>query len=426
MDFFKDRGHKIVPSSSLIPEDQSVLFTTAGMQQFKNYYLNTDSPYGNKIASIQKCLRTSDIDEVGDESHLTFFEMLGNFSFNFPEGEDSYFKEEAIKHGYDLIVRGFKIPVENIRISVFKGSPENNVPEDRESFEIWKSLGVPEDKIFFGDINDNFWGPTGDKGPCGPTTEIHIQGLEVWNIVFNEYFCNGSREDLLKGRADLVPLKRKGVDTGMGLERLVMILQGRKNLFETDLFTPLMTEIRGKELYDYESNIRSERIIADHIKAGAFIILDGENPSNLGRGYILRRLIRKVIRYSKKLNLPSDFLERSIRALLNTYEEEYPEMAKGSNRISSIFNEEFEKFEKLLNKEIPRIEKEIDKFKSEGFKFLPGGYVFNIQSSIGVGLDIMEDIAREKGIEINMEEFKKEEQKHKEISRISQEKKFKK
>ena len=185
LDFFEERGHKIVSSSSLIPDDPSVLFTTAGMQQFKKYYLDSDSLYGNRVASIQKCIRTTDIDEVGDESHLTFFEMLGNFSFKFPEAEDSYFKEEAIKYGYDLTINGFNVPLTKIKISVFKGNPENNIPKDWESLEIWKSLGLPEDKIFFGGIDDNFWGPTGDKGPCGPATEIHIDGLEIWNIVFN-------------------------------------------------------------------------------------------------------------------------------------------------------------------------------------------------------------------------------------------------
>ncbi len=410
-----------MPSSSLIPEDESVLFTTAGMQQFKSYYLNEESPYGNRAASIQKCLRTSDIEEVGDESHLTFFEMLGNFSFNFPQGEGSYFKEEAIKAGYDLIVGEFKVPLENVKISVFRGSPENNVPEDRESFEIWKSLGIPEDKILFGSIGDNFWGPTGDKGPCGPTTEIHINDLEVWNIVFNEYFCNASRESLLKGEADLVPLHRKGVDTGMGLERLVMILQGKSNVFETDLFIPLITEIRGKDLYDYESNKRSERIIADHLKAAAFIISDGQNPSNLGRGYVLRRLIRRIMSHSKKLNLPADFLERSLKTLGNIYEEEYPELEKKSGEILNVFNQEFEKFEKVLDKGIKEFEKGIVKFD----KSIPGEYAFGFQQSAGVTFDIMQDIAKELGKEINKEEFKEEEQKHKEVSKASQDRKFK-
>lgn len=418
LDFFEKRGHKIVPSSSLVPEDPSVLFTTAGMQQFKKYYLDSDSPYGNRVASIQKCIRTTDIDEVGDESHLTFFEMLGNFSFNFPEGEDSYFKKEAIRYGYELIVKDLGIPLERLKISVFKGDPENNIPIDKESLEVWNSLGIPEEKIIFGDRKDNFWGPTGDEGPCGPTTEIYIDGLEVWNIVFNEYYCDK--------RKHLVPLSRKGVDTGMGLERLVMVLQNKKSVFETDLFSPILTELRGKNLYDYKANKRSERIVADHLKSGTFIISDGIIPSNVEKGYILRRLIRKVMRHSQKLNLPEDFLQRSLKTIINMYKEYYPDLGKKEDGILKIFNQEFEKFGKLLNKEIPRIEKEIEEFKVKGYKFLPGAYVFNLESSIGVGVEIVEDIAKEKGIQINMEEVKKEKGKHKEVSRISQEKKFKK
>lgn len=426
LDFFEKRGHKIVPSSSLIPEDKSVLFTSAGMQQFKKYYLDSDSPYGNRAASIQKCIRTTDIDEVGDGSHLTFFEMLGNFSFRFPKGDSSYFKEEAIKLGYELMVNELGISLENIKISVFKGDPKNNVPEDRESLEIWKSLGIPEDKIFFGSIEDNFWGPTGSEGPCGPTTEIHIGGLEIWNIVFNEYYCDAPREDLLKGEANLMPLERKGVDTGMGLERLVMIMQGKRSVFETDLFSPIITELRGKNLYDYEANGRSERIIADHLKASVFIVSNGIAPSNIGRGYILRRLIRKIMRHSKKLNLPEDFLQRSLKTIINIYKGQYPDLEKSKDKILTVFNEEFDKFKKVLSKEIPKIEKDIEELKNKGQKTIPGYYIFGVQQSSGVTLDIMEDIAREKNMEIDIKGFQEEEKKHKEVSKISQEKKFKK
>ena len=418
LDFFKKKGHKFVPSSSLIPEDQSVLFTSAGMQQFKKYYLDSDSPYGNRTASIQKCIRTTDIDEVGDESHLTFFEMLGNFSFRFPKGDSSYFKEEAIKFGYELMVNEFGIPLKKIKISVFRGDPKNNVPEDRESLEIWTSLGIPEDKIFFGSIEDNFWGPTGGEGPCGPTTEIIVGGIEVWNIVFNEYYCDKEKH--------LVPLERKGVDTGMGLERLAMVMQGKRSVFETDLFSPLITELRGRNLYDYEANGRSERIVADHLKAGAFVVSDGIAPSNIGRGYILRRLIRKIMRHSKKLNLSEDFLQRSAETIINIYKGQYPDLEKSKDKILTVFNEEFDKFKKVLTKEIPKIEKDLEELKNKGQKMIPGHYVFGAQQSSGITLDIMEDIAREKNMEIDIKGFQEEEKKHKEVSKISQEKKFKK
>ena len=236
--FFKERGHAIVPSSSLIPDDPSVLLTTAGMQQFKKYYtgeLNAMKDFGSEsTASVQKSFRTSDIDEVGDETHLTFFEMLGNFSFG------GYFKKEAIQYAYDFIVKELGLTISYV--TIFKGS--DVVPKDEESRNIWKALDPKLDVREEG-MEDVFWGPTGTSGPCGPTTEIYCKNgsgkdVEIWNIVFNEFFCDGSREALLEGKAKLTPLKTKGIDTGMGLERLAMIAQKTKNIFETDLFRPLI------------------------------------------------------------------------------------------------------------------------------------------------------------------------------------------
>lgn len=418
LDFFEKRGHRIVSSSSLIPDDPSVLFTSAGMQQFKKYYLDSDSPYGSKVVSVQKCIRTTDVDEVGDESHLTFFEMLGNFSFKFPESEDSYFKEKAIRYGYDLIVNELKVPLSRIKISVFKGSPENNILEDRESLEIWKSLGIPDDKIVFGDKKDNFWGPTGDEGPCGPTTEIHIDGVEVWNIVFNEYYCDKEKH--------LVSLQRRGVDTGMGLERLAMVKQGEKSVFETDLFAPLITEIHGKNLYHDEKNIRSERIVADHLKASVFIISDGVITSNLGRGYILRKLIRKIMRHSKKLNLPEDFLQRSLKTIINIYKEYYPELGKNKEKILNIFKEEFQKFGTALDKGLKEFEKIKQSLLKNEQKSISGADAFGLYQNFGFPVEFTNELANENGLEVDLNDFKEEEQKHKEISRISQEKKFRK
>ena len=263
LDFFQNRGHVIIPSSSLVPEnDPSVLFTTAGMQQFKPYYLGNPSPFGDRVASSQKCVRTSDIEEVGDESHLTFFEMLGNFSFG------DYWKNEAIEYAYELITQDFGLQIDYV--SVFAG--EDKVPEDIESVEIWKTIDPNLVVKKFG-RKDNFWGPTGEDGPCGPTTEIYVEGIEVWNIVFNEYFQ--SRDGSLK------LLETRGVDTGMGLERLVKVIQKVPTVFETDLFKPIM-------------QVAKSRIVADHIRTSCFIITDGVLPSNTDRGYILRRLLRRA------------------------------------------------------------------------------------------------------------------------------------
>lgn len=417
LEFFEKRNHKIVSSSSLIPDDPSVLFTTAGMQQFKKYYLDADSPYGNRAASIQKCIRTTDIDEVGDESHLTFFEMLGNFSFKFPEGEDSYFREGAIKYSYDLIINDLRVSLERIGISVFKGDEKNNIPADRESLEAWKALGIPDEKIFFGDRKENFWGPTGDEGPCGPTTEIHIDGIEVWNIVFNDYYCDREKH--------MVPLQRKGVDTGMGLERLVMAMQDKKSVFETDLFLPLITELRGKNLYDYEANKRAERIITDHLKSSAFIISDGVMPSNTDKGYVLRRLIRKIMRYSKKLNLPEDFLERSLKTLINIYKEYYPELKKNRDRIFKTFNEEFQKFGRALDKGLKEFEKIKQSVIKNKEKIISASDIFNLYQNFGFPAEFTKEIASENGLEADLKGFSEYLEKHKKASRAGSENKFK-
>lgn len=270
LDFFEKHGHAIVPSSSLLPADPSVLFTTAGMQQFKPYYLGEPSPWGKNVASCQKCIRTSDIEEVGDERHLTFFEMLGNFSFG------GYWKKEAIQLAYDFTVKELGLKIDYV--TVYKGS--DNVPFDEESFKIWQELGVSDIRK---EGNDNFWGPTGNGGPCGPTTEIYVKGIEIWNIVFNEYFCDGSREQLDTGKAKLTPLEIKGIDTGMGLERLAMVVQGVPTVFDTDIFGGAKT--------------KEERIMADHTRAIVALISDGVLPSNKNQGYVLRRLMRRIMVY---------------------------------------------------------------------------------------------------------------------------------
>src|SRR3989344_1621416 len=292
LDFFEKKGHKIVPSSSLFPDDPSVLFTTAGMQQFKPYYTGElDAKNDFKLEngqpaigtmSVQKSMRTSDIDEVGDESHLTFFEMLGNFSFG------GYWKEDAIKWAHEFITKEMSLEISYV--SVFKGS--DIVPKDEESKEIWKSLGVKN--VREEGMDDVFWGPTGNSGPCGPTTEIYCKDsagrdVEIWNIVFNEFFCNGSREQLLKGEATLTPLKTRGIDTGMGLERLAMVSQNKNNIFETDLFESILI------LLPSNMELRVKRIMADHARSMAFLISDGVRPSNKERGYVLRKIMRRAM-----------------------------------------------------------------------------------------------------------------------------------
>jgi len=408
LNFFEKRGHKIVPSSSLIPTDPSVLFTTAGMQQFKPYYLGEPCPYGPNVASCQKCFRTSDIDEVGDERHLTFFEMLGNFSFG------GYFKEEAIEYAFEFLFRELKLPIERAKFTVFKGDEE--VPEDKESPRIWQKLGVPKEKIVGMGREDNFWGPTGLEGPCGPTTEIHIDGIEVWNLVFNEYYKD--RE------GKLTPLKQKGVDTGMGLERLAMISQNKNSVFETDLFEPIIKILSTFNIEHRTSNIRSQRIIADHIKGSVFLISEGVLPSNVERGYVLRRILRRAILHSKILNLPKNSLIEAAKKVIEIYKNVYPEVLSKQADILTVIENEKEKFEKTLEKGLKKLKLQIENCKLRKEKLLPGKIVFDLFQSYGFPFEITKEIAKEEGLDVDEKDFQERFKKHQEISRVGAEKKF--
>jgi alanyl-tRNA synthetase len=396
LSFFKKKGHAIVPSSSLLPADPSVLFTTAGMQQFKEYFLGKKSPYGPEVVSCQKCFRTSDIEQVGDISHLTFLEMLGNFSFG------SYFKEEAISTAYELLNEKLKIQNSKIVVTVFGGDPstglEQAVPRDEESVKIWSKYGFSEKNgnLRFCGREDNFWGPTGQEGPCGPTTEVHINGVEVWNLVFNEYFQDRNKK--------LTPLKQKGVDTGMGLERLAMVVQNKPSVFETDVFEPIMAKIPGQ-------NEKARRIIADHIKSAVFLIAEGILPSNVERGYVLRRVLRRAIRYGKVLNLPKNFLLPLAQKTIEIYKDVYPHVNSSQADILTVIQNEEEKFEKTLEQGLKEFEKGTDPF--------------TLYTTYGFPLELTEELAKEKGIKIDMEKFQEQFKKHQELSRAGAEKKFK-
>ena len=388
LDFFTQRGHTIIPSSLLLPADQSVLFTTAGMQQFKDYYLGKSSPYGNSVVSYQKCFRTSDIDEVGDERHLTFFEMLGNFSFG------SYFKKESIEWAFEFITKELGLKIDYA--SVFKG--DNEVPEDKESTKIWQELGMPSEKIKKLGREDNFWGPAGEEGPCGPTTEIYVNGIEVWNIVFNEFYCAKDKT--------LTPLKQKGVDTGMGLERLVMVIQNKTSVFETDLFEPLMASLPGGDQTE-----RSKRIIADHIKGSVFLIADGVLPSNVEQGYILRRVLRRAIRFGKLLDLPKNFLIPLAQRVIEIYHDVYPELlSKQAEILTAIQNEE-EKFEKTLEQGLKQFE------RLSGARGISGIDAFHLYDTYGFPLELTEELAKDRNVAVDKKGFDEAFKKHQEISR---------
>lgn len=396
--YFESKGHKWVASSSLLPNDPSVLFTTAGMQQFKPYYTGAADAMNDfnslNTASIQKSMRTSDIDEVGDESHLTFFEMLGNFSFG------GYWKEAAIAWAHEFITRELGLKIDYV--TVFEGLPSANVPADEESELLWKAVD-PNITVKRSSIHDNFWGPTGSEGPCGPTTEIYVNGMEVWNIVFNEFFYPGSREELLSGTSEkkLEKLKTAGIDTGMGLERLAMVVQKKKNIYETDLFEPLLNVLPD------HLDSKTKRIIADHTRSAVFLLSEGVLPSNKEQGYVLRRLIRRVLAF----NVSKDIID----VVIGAYETQYPELRVRRNDILNAYSQEQDKFSKTLRNGINELRR-LDKIgASEAFK---------LYESYGLPFEVIKDVAKDKAKGLSREEFDAEFKKHQEKSRAGAEKKF--
>lgn len=388
-----------MPSSSLLPDDPSVLFTTAGMQQFKPYYTGEADPmkdFGSlNTASIQKSMRTSDIDEVGDESHLTFFEMLGNFSFG------GYWKEEAIKYAHEFITK--EMGLEIGYVSIFGG--EGEVPADEESEKIWKSLDSNIEVKKMGRA-DNFWGPTGAEGPCGPTTEIYVNGVEIWNIVFNQYYQHKDKT--------LEPLKIQGIDTGMGLERLTMVVQKKNNIFETDLFESITNSLAESV------SIKAKRIIADHIRASIFLISDGLRPSNKDQGYVLRRLLRRIIVQVTFAKIDKKSIENIFKKTISLYGSEYSNL--NFSEVLDVFNIEDEKFEKTL----PPGLKEFQRLWETGH--FSGGDAYYLHESFGFPFILTEDLIKNQGGNFDLEKLSEEYGQaalaHKDKSRAGAEKKF--
>ncbi len=423
LDFFSQKGHRIVPSSSLIPyDDPSVLFTTAGMQQFKPYYSSKLDPLKDKhfslseplgtrnVASCQKCFRTTDIDSVGDASHLTFFEMLGNFSFG------GYFKKEAIKYAWEFISTILHIPKERIYVTVFQGDDE--IPFDDVSYKAWLQLGLSPKKILRGNRKDNFWGPTGQEGPCGPTTEIYVDGIEIWNLVFNEYYQSPDKK--------LTPLQIKGVDTGMGLERLTLVMEfpkdKEKTIFDTDLFRNAL-EILRKHSSNKVPSEKNLRIIADHLRATIFLISEGVRPSNTDRGYIARRLIRRIARCIKAESLSGEWMAEVIDFFINKYKKAYPSL-KSQEQIERIIQEEIDKFQKSLEKGLKIWQKLLRELKNNQQKIVPGDKAFFLYETYGFPLEFIKELAREENLQIDEVGFRKLYQQHQQISRAGASQKF--
>ncbi|MBU2639673.1 MAG: alanine--tRNA ligase [Nanoarchaeota archaeon] len=413
IEFFKSKKHKEIKNSSLIPEnDPTALFISAGMHPLVPYLLGQKHPFGNRLVNVQRCIRTTDIEEVGDDVHLTFFEMLGNWSLG------DYFKEDAIKFSFEFLTKVLKLNKNKLAVSCFIG--DENAEKDIESAEVWESLGIPKERIKFLGKRDNWWGPAGSTGPCGPDTEMFYwtgkenaprefnledkTWVEIWNDVFMQY--NQLKDGSLK------ELKQKNVDTGMGVERTIMTLNNLKSVFETELFSPLINKIRE---FSKKDDTKAERIIADHIKASVFILNEKIEPSNLGRGYVLRRLIRRVIRYGNLIGIRKEnYLEDLAKVVIDIYKLNYPELKKNEIFILDQLKKEDDRFRKSLNSGLRVFEKEIRKLEE---KILSGETAFTLFSSYGFPLEMTIELAKEKNLEVDEENFWEEFKKHQELSR---------
>jgi len=419
LSFFQDSGHTIIPSSSLVPhKDPTLLLTTAGMVQIKPYFLGLEAPPGRRLASCQKCFRTTDIASVGDSKHLTFFEMLGNFSVG------DYFKKEAIFWAWDFVTKYLKLSEERLWITIYL--------DDDEAFAYWREVGVPAGKILRFGEEDNFWGPVGDSGPCGPCSEIHYdlgeelgcgrpeckpncdcgRFSEIWNLVFTQY-----NQDQSGQRS---PLPKPNIDTGMGLERTLAAIQGKPSPYETDLFSPLVDRIcqlSGKKYGQDENTDRAIRIVAEHSRGIAFLIAADVRPDNVGRGYILRRILRRASLFGKKLGLNEPFLNEMAEVVVNKMSHVYPELMANQNLITEVIRVEEEKFITTLDTGLNLVEKLIGEASAQGRRGLTSEEIFRLYDTYGFPPELTAEIAREKGLSIDQEGFQTEMEKQRERGR---------
>lgn len=421
--FFKEHGHAIIPSAPVIPEnDPSVLFTTAGMQPLVPYLLGEKHPEGTRLTDYQKCVRTNDIDEVGDNRHLTYFEMLGNWSLG------DYFKEESIAMSYEFLTKELGIPNEKLSVTCFAG--DEDCARDTVAYECWKKAGIPDERIYFFGKDDNWW-IAGEEGPCGPDTEMFYDTgktkcspecnpacdcgkyVEIWNNVFMEFYKdkNGYRK-----------LEQKNVDTGLGLERMTMLLQGKKTPYEIEIFAPVMKKLEELQKVD---SIESRRIITEHLRSSMMIINDGGRPSNVDRGYILRRLLRRMTRHMNKLEIDLNKMPEIIDVSIASLKELYPELEKNKEIIKQVIIAEKDKFTKTLQKGEKEFEKVSTRVKENGKKVIDAQTVFNLYETYGFPPEMTEELAKEEGLEVDMKNYQKLFEEHQAKSRMGSEAKFK-
>lgn len=432
LDFYNSKQHAVIESASLIPEnDPTVLFTTAGMHPLVPYLLGEKHPAGKRLTDVQVCVRTGDIESVGDASHCTFFEMLGSWSLG------DYFKHDAIAWSYELLLDRLEFDRDKFAVTVFAG--DENCPRDEESAKRWEELGIPKDKIFYLDKKHNWWGPAGMTGPCGPDTEMFIDTgkpacspecspacdcgkyMEIGNDVFMQYFKNAD--------GTFEPLKNKNVDQGMGLERMLCILNGYKSVFETDLFAfaiKKLEELSGRKYGENEEDTKAMRIIADHTRTATFLLGDrnGVSPSNVDQGYVLRRLIRRAMRYCRAIGVDDSALAELARLYVEKYKNAYPYIKENEERIVAELNAEKDKFAKTIEQGL----KEFDKVLShlpEGMTVFPGKTAFRLYDTFGFPIEMTEELAKEKGFALDTDGYKKAYADHQALSKAGAEQKFK-
>ena len=430
--FFKDHGHAVISSASVIPEnDPTVLFTTAGMHPLVPYLMGAKHPAGNRLTDVQKCVRTGDIDDVGDFSHLTFFEMLGNWSLG------DYFKEQMIPWSWEFLTSPeyLGLPKDRLAFSVFAGDAD--CPRDEESAELWRRCGVADDHIFFLPKENNWWGPAGITGPCGPDTEMFIitdkepcgpdcspacscgRYLEIWNDVFMQYNK--------KADGTFEPLEQKNVDTGMGLERTICVLNGKKSVYETDLFADILkkiSELSGKEYGSDEMTTRAFRIIADHMRTATFIMGDdrGVSPSNVDQGYVLRRLIRRAVRYGMGIGMPEGFTGEVAKVIIEQYKDVYPELKRNEAFVLEQLSLEESRFARTLKQGNREFEKLVEKVQDGQ---IDGVSAFHLYDTYGFPVEMTEELARERGLTVDMDGFHDCFRRHQATSQAGAEQRFK-
>lgn len=432
LDFYNSKAHAVIESASLIPEnDPTVLFTTAGMHPLVPYLLGEKHPAGKRLTDVQVCVRTGDIESVGNASHCTFFEMLGSWSLG------DYFKRDAIAWSYELLLEKLEFDKDRFAVTVFAG--DENCPRDDESAKRWEELGIPKDKIFYLDKKHNWWGPAGMTGPCGPDTEMFIDTgkpkcsencspacdcgkyMEIGNDVFMQYFKNAD--------GSFEPLKNKNVDQGMGLERMLCILNGYKSVFETDLFSfaiEKLEQLSGKRYGEDDDVTKAMRIIADHTRTSTFLLGDrnGVSPSNVDQGYVLRRLIRRAMRYCRAIGVDDGALAELARLYVDKYKNAYPYIKENEERIVLELNAERDKFAKTIEQGL----KEFDKVLShlpQGMTVFPGKTAFRLYDTFGFPIEMTEELAKEKGFVLDTEGYKKAFADHQALSKAGAEQKFK-